>query len=143
VVRTPDDWKTREVEFIAEIEALTLETDRQNRIVINERTGTIVLGRDIVIRPVSILQGRLSVQVQTTYETSQPNPLSGGETVVTPKVDVTAKEEPARNVTLKKGASVDDLVRALMAVGSTPRDVIAVLQNLRAAGALEAEIEVI
>lgn len=143
VVRLPDDWKTREVEFIAEIEGLTVETDRQNRIVINERTGTIVLGREIAIRPISILHGNLSVQIQTTYETSQPNLLAGGETVVTPKVDVTAKEEPARNITLKKGATVDDLVKALMAVGSTPRDVIAVLQNLRSAGALEAEIEVI
>jgi flagellar P-ring protein precursor FlgI len=143
VVRLPDDWKTREVEFIAEIEALTLETDRQNRIVINERTGTIVLGRDIVIHPISILHGNLSVQVQTTLETSQPNPLSGGETVVTPKVEVTAKEESARNVTLKKGATVEDLVKALMALGSTPRDVIAVLENLRVVGALESEIEVI
>jgi flagellar P-ring protein precursor FlgI len=143
VVRLPDDWKNREVEFIAEIEGLTLETDRQNRIVINERTGTIVLGREIAIRPISILHGNLSVQIETVYETSQPNPLAGGETVVTPKVDVTAKEEPARNITLKKGATVDDLVKALMAVGSTPRDVIAVLQNLRASGALEAEIEVI
>lgn len=143
VVHLPEDWKIREVEFIAEIEGLTLETDRQNRIVINERTGTIVLGRDVVIRPISILHGNLSVRIQTTYETSQPNPLSGGETVVTPKVDVTAKEEAARNVTLKQGATVDDLVKALMAVGSTPRDVIAVLQNLRAAGALEADIEVI
>lgn len=143
VVRLPDDWKTREVEFIAEIEALTLETDRQNRVVINERTGTIVLGREIVIHPISILHGNLSVQIQTTYETSQPNPLSGGETVVTPKVEVTAKEEAARNVTLKKGATVEDLVKALMALGSTPRDVIAVLENLRVVGALEAEIEVI
>jgi flagellar P-ring protein precursor FlgI len=143
VVRLPDDWKSREVEFISETEALTLETDRQSRVVVNERTGTIVLGREIVIRPVSILQGNLSVQIETTFEASQPNLLSKGETVVVPKVSVTAKEEAAKNLTLKNGATVDDLVRALMAVGSTPRDIIAVLQNLRSAGALEAEIEVI
>jgi flagellar P-ring protein precursor FlgI len=143
VVQVPADWRSREVEFIAEIEALTLETDRQNRIVINERTGTIALGRDVVIKPVSILQGNLTVQIETTYSASQPNPMSKGETVVLPKVNVAAKEDAARNLTLKNGATVDDLVKALMAVGSTPRDVIAVLQNLRSAGALEAEIEVI
>jgi flagellar P-ring protein precursor FlgI len=143
VVRLPDDWKSREVEFIAETEALTLETDRQSRVVVNERTGTIVLGREVVIRPVSILQGNLTVQIETTYEASQPNPLSKGESVVVPKVRVAAREDAAKNLTLKNGATVDDLVRALMAVGSTPRDIIAVLQNLRSAGALEAEIEVI
>jgi flagellar P-ring protein precursor FlgI len=143
VVKLPADWKSREVEFIAEIEALTIEADRQGRIVINERTGTIVLGREVVIRPVSILQGNLTVQIETTYTASQPNPLSQGETVVVPKVNVAAKEDAAKNLTLKNGATVDDLVKALMAVGSTPRDIIAVLQNLRSAGALEAELEVI
>ncbi len=142
-VKLPEDWRSREVEFIAETESLTLESDRQSRVVINERTGTIVLGRDVVIRPVAILQGNLTVQVETTFEASQPNPLSKGETVVVPKVAVTAKEDVARNLTLKSGATVDDLVRALLAVGSTPRDIIAVLQSLRVAGALEAEIEVI
>jgi flagellar P-ring protein precursor FlgI len=143
VVKLPEDWKNREVEFIAETEALTLEADRQGRVVVNERTGTIVLGREVVIHPVSILQGNLTVRIETTYEASQPNPLSKGETVVVPKVKVAAKEDSAKNLTLKNGATVDDLVRALMAVGSTPRDIIAVLQNLRSAGALEAEIEVI
>jgi flagellar P-ring protein precursor FlgI len=143
IVKLPEDWKSREVEFIAETEALTLETDRQSRVVVNERTGTIVLGREVVIRPVSILQGNLTVQIETTYEVSQPNPLSKGETVVVPKVRVAAKEDSAKNLTLRNGATVDDLVRALTAVGSTPRDIIAVLQNLRSAGALEAELEVI
>ena len=143
VVRCPPDWKPREVEFIAEIEALTFETDVRNRVVVNERTGTIVFGRDVQIKPVSILHGNLTVKVQTTYEVSQPNALGAGQTTVTPKVDVTAKEDAARNITLKRGATVDDLLRALTAVGATSRDIIAVLQNLRAAGALEAEIEVI
>ena len=81
--------------------------------------------------------------MQTTLDVSQPAPFSGGQTVAVPKVDVTAHDEAAKSVTLKKGATVDDLVKALTAVGSTPRDVISVLQSLRAAGALEAEIEVI
>ena len=113
------------------------------RVVVNERTGTIVLGKDVRIHPVAILHGNLNVEIQTTYSVSQPNPLSQGTTEVVPQTTVTAKEEKARNVVLKQGATVEELVRALAAIGSTPRDVIAILQNLRSAGALEAEIEVI
>ena len=122
---------------------LTVEADRPARVVVNERTGTIVLGKDVRIAPVAILHGNLSVEIQTTYAVSQPNPLSQGSTEVVPQTSVTAKEEKARNIILKQGATVEELVRALAAIGSTPRDVIAILQNLRSAGALEAEIEVI
>jgi flagellar P-ring protein precursor FlgI len=83
------------------------------------------------------------VEIQTREITSQPAPLSNGQTTVTPEVSVAAKEEKARNVVLKQGASVEELVRALMAIGSTPRDIIAILQSLKAAGALEAELEVL
>jgi flagellar P-ring protein precursor FlgI len=83
------------------------------------------------------------VEIQTTLVTSQPEPLSSGQTTVTPQTNVTAKEEKVRNVVLKEGSSVEELVRALTAIGSTPRDIIAILQNLKAAGALEAELEVI
>jgi flagellar P-ring protein precursor FlgI len=76
-------------------------------------------------------------------QVAQPNPMTGGTTEVVPQTTVAAKEEKARNVVLKQGATVEELVRALASIGSTPRDVIAILQNLRAAGALEAEIEVI
>ncbi len=110
---------------------------------INERTGTIVLGKEVRVAPVAILHGNLSVEVQTTMQVSQPGALGQGTTEVVPQTSVAAKEEKARNVVLKQGATVEELVRALASIGSTPRDVIAILQNLRAAGALEAEIEVI
>ena len=110
---------------------------------VNERTGTIVLGKDVRINPVAILHGALSVEIQTQFNVSQPAPLSTGNTTVTPEVAVTGKEERAKNITLRDGATVEELVRALQAIGSTPRDVIAILQAMRAAGALEAEIEVI
>jgi flagellar P-ring protein precursor FlgI len=83
------------------------------------------------------------VEIQTTLTTSQPEPLSSGQTTITPQTTVTAKEEKARNILLKQGASVEELVRAPTAIGSTARDIIAILQNLKAAGALEAELEVI
>jgi flagellar P-ring protein precursor FlgI len=92
---------------------------------------------------VAILHGNLTVEIQTSFAVSQPPPLSAGTTEVVPQVGVGIKEEKARNVVLKQGATVEELVRALTAIGSTPRDVIAILQNLRAAGALEAELEVI
>jgi flagellar P-ring protein precursor FlgI len=142
-VVVPADYSTRVTEFISLLENLTVEADRPARVVINERTGTIVLGKDVRVSPVAILHGNLTVEVQTEMQVSQPNSLSGGTTAVIPQTSVTTKEEKARNVVLKQGATVEELVRALASIGSTPRDVIAILQNLRAAGALEAEIEVI
>jgi flagellar P-ring protein precursor FlgI len=142
-VRIPEAFASRPAEFIAELEQLTVETDRPAKVVVNERTGTIVMGKEVRISPVAILHGNLTVEIQTAFAVSQPPPLSSGTTQVVPQVGVGIKEDKARNVVLKEGATVEELVRALMSVGSTPRDIIAILQNLRAAGALEAEIEVI
>jgi len=142
-VSVPPTWAGRRVEFIAAIESLTVEADARLRVVVNERTGTVVLGKDVRIRPVSILHGNLTVEIQTSFQVSQPNPLAKGDTVVTPEVKLGAKEDLAKNVQLKDGATVEDLVQSLLAIGSTPRDVIAILQALQAAGALQAEIDVI
>ena len=143
VVDVPEAYSARLVEFVAELENLTVEVDRKAKVVINERTGTIVIGKDVMIAPVAIMHGVLSVEVRTKLEVSQPEPLSAGKTVVTPEVTVDAKEEKAKNIVLQKGATVEEMVRALQAIGSTPRDIIAILENLRSAGALDAEIEVI
>jgi len=142
-VHVPPEFTERQVEFYSLIENLSLEVDRAAKIVVNERTGTIVMGKEVRISPVSILHGNLTVEVETSFDVSQPAPLSTGETTVVPRIGVGVKEEKARNINLKEGASVEDLVRALMTIGSTPRDVIAILQNLQAAGALDAELEVI
>ena len=138
----PPAYADRTTAFLSELENLTVEADRPARVIINERTGTIVFGKDVHIAPVAILHGNLNVEIQTTFTVSQPAPLSNGTTEVVPQTSVGAKEEKARNVLLKQGATVEDLVRALAAIGSTPRDVIDVLQSLRAAGALEAEVDV-
>ena len=142
-VAVPAEYSMRVTEFISQLENLTVEADRPARVVINERTGTIVLGKDVRVSPVAVLHGNLTVEIQTEMQVSQPNALAAGNTVVVPQTSVTAKEEKARNLVLKQGATVEELVRALASIGSTPRDVIAILQNLRSAGALEAEIEVI
>jgi flagellar P-ring protein precursor FlgI len=142
-VATPAIYTGRIVEFIADLERLKVDADREARIVINERTGTIAMGSEIEIAPTTILHGALTVQIQTTFDVSQPNALAKGETTVTANVAVTAREEKARNVNLKQGSTVEDLVKVLVAIGSTPRDIIAILQSLRSAGALDAQVEVI
>jgi flagellar P-ring protein FlgI len=142
-VTVPPLFAAKRVEFLGEIQELNVEAESRSRIVINERTGTIILGKDVAIAPVSILHGALAVEIQTQFAVSQPNPLGSGQTVTVPDRKVQAKEEKARNVTLKQGATVEDLVRGLQAIGATPRDIIAILDGLRSAGALEADIEVI
>jgi len=142
-VAIPPEYSARTAEFVASLETLKVETDRPARVVINERTGTIVMGKEVRVSPVAIMHGNLTVEIQTRYDVSQPNPFSNGTTQVTPEVSVGVKEEKARNVVLKEGATVEELVRALTSIGSTPRDIIAILQALRGAGALESEVEVI
>jgi flagellar P-ring protein FlgI len=142
-VAIPPEYLTRAAEFIASLETLKVETDRPARVVINERTGTIVMGKEVRVSPVAIMHGNLTVEIQTRYDITQPNPFSSGTTQAVPEVSVGVKEEKARNVVLKEGATIEELVRALTSIGSTPRDIIAILQALRSAGALESEIEVI
>jgi flagellar P-ring protein FlgI len=142
-VRIPAEYEHRSVEFVAMVENLEIEADRLAKIVINERTGTIVMGKDVRVAPVSILHGALTVDIQTSYDVSQPAPFGEGNTAVVPNVGLDVREEQARNIMLEPGATIEELARALLAIGSTPRDIIAILQNLRAAGALEAEVEVI
>jgi flagellar P-ring protein precursor FlgI len=142
-VAVPDDYAGEPTRFVAAVESVTIEPDREAKIVVNERTGTIIMGKEVRIAPVAIMQGNLTVEIQTVLEISQPNALSSGTTQVVPQVTTTAKQEQARNVVLKNGATVEELVRALTSIGSTPRDVIAILQNLKSAGALEAELEII
>ncbi len=142
-VQLPDSYRNRPTEFVAEMESLTVDTDRLARIVVNERTGTIIMGKQVRIAPVAIMQGNLTVEIQTTQEVSQPNPLSSGTTQVVPQVNVGVRQDAAKNVVLQEGATVEELVQVLTSVGSNPRDIISILQNLKTAGALEADLEVI
>lgn len=142
-ITIPPEYVSRPSVFIAEIERLNVEADSLERVVINERTGTIVMGSNVRILPATIMHGALTVEIQTTFEVSQPAPFSQGVTQVVPQTTVRAREEKAKNVSLPEGSSVEDLVKSLNTIGATARDVIAILQSLRSAGALQAEIEVI
>ena len=143
MVTMPPDYRHEPVKFIALIDRLEVPTDRRAVVVLNERTGTVVIGNNVTIAPVAVLHGNLTVQIVTDFVVSQPAPLSSGETVVAPRVGVEVTEDQARQVVLKKGASIEELVKALMSIGSTPRDIIAIMQSIAAAGSLDAELEVI
>lgn len=142
-VNLPAQFNNRPIEFIAELEKLSVEPDRIARVVVNERTGTVILGNDVRISPVAIMHGNLTVQIQTHLLPVPNGPFSSAPGTVAPDTTVAAKDEKSRNVLLKEGATVEELVKSLAAIGSTTRDVIAILESLRAAGALDAELEVI
>lgn len=129
--------------LLAQIESLRVEVHRRARVVVNERTGTIVMGRDVRLGAVSILHGSFSIEVATKLGVSQPEALSKGETKVVPDTIVQATESESRRVELSEGASVEQLVDGLQKIGATSRDVIAILQAVKAAGALDADLEVI
>lgn len=132
------------VEFLAALEAVTLETDHVARVVVDEKNGTVVLGQDVRVRPVAIGHGNLSVQVTRRLEVSQPSPFSEtGTTVARNQADIGVEEEKSRVVLLEEGDSLDHLVKALNALGASPRDLVMIFQALKAAGALEAEIELL
>jgi len=134
---------TNLTETLARIENLTVSVQRRARVVINERTGTIVMGKDVRLGAVSILHGGFSVQISTEYAVSQPAPLSKGKTEVVGQTDVQTKENPAKRLEVTEGANIDQLVSGLQAMGATARDVISILQAIKAAGALDADLEVI
>jgi len=129
--------------LLARVENLKVPLHIKAKVVVNERTGTIVMGKEVRLGAVSILQGSLSIEIATVYEVVQPAPLSNGQTAVVPQVTTQAEEKPARRVELQEGATVEQLVSGLQAIGATARDVISVLQAIKAAGGLEAELEVI
>jgi len=129
--------------LLARVESLTVQVHHRARVVVNERTGTVVPGKDVRLGAVSILHGNFSIQVATELAVSQPNPLSHGQTEVVSEQTIKAEEAPARRVELTEGASVEQLVDGLQKIGATSRDVIAILQAIKAAGALQADLEVI
>jgi flagellar P-ring protein precursor FlgI len=142
-VRVPAEYKERMIDLIAELENIQIETDRKAKVVLNERTGTVVIGKDVRIAAVAITQGSLSIQIGTNFNVSQPAPFGQGQTTVTPEQSVKAEEKGGNLVLLKDGANVEDLVKALNALGVTPRDLVAIFQSIKAAGALQAELEII
>ncbi len=144
IVEIPQNMKSDPVKFLSVIESLDINPDNYAKIVVDEKTGTIVIGEDVRIATVAISHGNVSVQIKEDKKVSQPMPFSkGGQTVVTPDTQMSVQEEKGHFVFLEKGASIRELVDALNAVGLSARDVITILRTIKAAGALQAELEVI
>ena len=130
--------------LIATLEHLRLTPDRVAKVVVNERTGTIIMGSDVRISTVAIAHGNLTVHIKTDLQVSQPMPFSrGGNTAVVPQRDIRVQEDTRNLALVQDGASIGDLVQALNALGVTSRDLIAILQAIKQAGALQAELEII
>lgn len=138
----PANYRGNLVPLMASVENIEISPDSPARVVVDEKTGTIVLGRDVRISRVAVAHGNLQVTVQESQQVSQPAPFSQGQTVVTPQTDVNVREEN-RRLMMMEGATLQELVDGLNAIGATPRDLISILRTLKAAGALHAELEVI
>ena len=143
-VQAPTDADER-VSFLAEIEDISLEVSLPSaKVVINARTGSIVLNQAVTLSPCAIAHGNLTISISSTPVISQPNALStGGQTVVAEKTNIQIRQEPGGLIQLPASTQLADVVRALNALGATPQDMLAILQAIKAAGALNAELEVI
>jgi flagellar P-ring protein precursor FlgI len=142
-VRAPTDPDSR-VAFLGRIENLDIQpVQAMAKVIVNGRTGSVVMNQAVNIDTCAVAHGSLSVTVSAEQQVSQPAPLSGGQTVVTERADIQIKQEGASLLTLKSSASLADVVKALNAIGANPQDLISILQAMKAAGALRAELEVI
>lgn len=143
VIAVPGEYGNNIVAFIAAIEDIPVSPDNVAKVVINERTGTVVMGGNVTIDEVAVANGGLMVTVSKTTDVSQPPPFSGGSTVVTNNKTVNAAEKQNQLIRLPASSNISDLVNALNSVGATPREVISILQAIKAAGALHAELQLI
>ncbi|MEO5340173.1 MAG: flagellar basal body P-ring protein FlgI [Magnetococcus sp. MYC-9] len=138
----PTSYQGKVVDFVSRLENLQVDPDQSAKVVINERTGTIVMGENVRVSTVALAHGGLSIRITESPQVSQPNSRSGGSTTVTPKTNIDAKEQEGKVLEMEAGVTLGELVRGLNAIGVTPRDLIAILQSVKASGALQAELEV-
>ena len=138
----PAEFKGNVVAFLTEIEQLQVEPDLAAKIIIDERSGIIVMGRDVRVATVAVAQGNLTVSISESPQVSQPNAFARGRTVVTPNSSVKVSEDGKKLAMVKDGVSLQQLVDGLNGLGIGPRDLISILQAIKAAGAIQADIEV-
>jgi flagellar P-ring protein precursor FlgI len=143
-VMVPENYQGKTVQFVTMMEGLGVTPDMVSKVVVNERTGTVIMGENVRIATIAIAHGNLSIQINESQDVSQPLPFSrGGQTVVTPESEIVVQEGKNPIFLVESGISIGEVVKALNALGVTPRDLIAIFQALKVAGALQAELEVI
>ena len=144
LVSVPENYLGDTVQFVTMIESLGVTPDTVSKVVVNERTGTVIMGENVRISTIAIAHGNLSIQIDESQKVSQPLPFSPrGQTVVTPESEIVVQEGKNPLFLVESGVSIGEVVKALNALGVTPRDLIAIFQALKAAGALQAELEII
>jgi flagellar P-ring protein precursor FlgI len=141
-ITIPKKYQGNVIALLTEIEQLQVEPDLAARVIIDERSGIIVMGRDVRVSTVAVAQGNLTVTISESAQVSQPNPFSGGQTRVVPRTRIGVQEDGKKLAVVKEGVSLQQLVDGLNALGIGPRDMIAILQAIKAAGAIQADIEV-
>lgn len=141
-MRVPPQYRSNLVPLMASVENLEVTPDTAAKVVVDEKTGTVVLGRDVRISRAAVAHGNLQITVQESEQVSQPGPFSQGQTVVTPQTNIDVREEN-RKLNMLEGATLQELVDGLNAIGATPRDLISILRSLKASGSLHADLEVI
>jgi len=129
--------------LISRVQNLSINFRSPAKVVVNERTGTIVMGGDVRLSPVSVIQGSLTIDIETKHVVVQPPPFSNGKPEVVDETKTTVNDAPAQSIQLEEGANVDELIKGLHAIGATSHDIISILQAIKAAGGLEADLEVI
>lgn len=142
-VTIPDSYKNNFYDFLDKVLHIEIDPESSSKVVVDERTGTIVMGSDVRISTVAVSHGNLTIKITNTVEISQPNSFSQGTTAVTANQNTEVKEEDAKLMVIPEGVRISDLVKALNSLGVSPRDLIAILQAIKAAGALQGELEVI
>ncbi len=144
MMKIPDEYENNIVSFITEIEKLNVQVDMVAKVIINERTGTVIIGNQVKISPVAIAHGSLSIEILERPDVSQPLPFSprGAQTTVVPRTNISVTEQNAALVKIS-GVNLGEVIRALNTLGVTPRDLISILQALKASGSLKAELEII
>ncbi len=141
-IAIPPQYKNNMVPLMASLENIEISPDAPAKVVVDEKTGTVVLGRNVRISQTAVAHGNLQITVQETEQVSQPGPFSQGQTVVSPETEVNVREEN-RRLMMVEGATLQELVDGLNAIGATPRDLISILRTLQVSGALHADLEVI
>lgn len=141
-ISVPPQYRNNLVPLMASVENLEVTPDTAAKVVVDEKSGTVVLGKDVRISRAAVAHGNLQITVQENEQVSQPGPFSNGQTVVTPETNINVREEN-RRLHLIEGATLQELVDGLNAIGATPRDLISILRSLQVSGSLHADLEVI
>lgn len=145
LVKIPEQYINNVVDFVSQVEIMNIRADSTARVVVNERTGTIVMGKDVKLSTVAVSHGNLSLIIKEDTDVVQPNPFADGQTVVAPNTDITVAEEEGQLtlIDMPNNVSIGEIANALNAIGATPRDLIAIFQAIKASGSMQGELIVL